>query len=240
MIGNLYAIGVGPGDPELLTLKAVRIIKNVGVICAPKSRETAKSLALSTVSSIADLKDKETVEMLFPMKKTKSHAYADKLEIQWQKNANFIIDRLNRGLDVAFITIGDPSLYSTFFYLYDKILTAIPTLKIEIVPGVSSVNAAASRAGIPLGLGDERIVILPATYASDIGEMLSKADTVVLMKVHRAFDRIMSILSDMKLVENAIYIAKAGMDDELIIQNLWDVKEEHLNYLSMVIVRRNL
>jgi len=240
MIGNLYAIGVGPGDPELLTLKAVRIIKNVKVICAPKSKETSKSLALSIVSKIVDIEDKETKEILFPMKKTKFAAYETELEIQWLQNVDFIISRINAGMDVAFLIIGDPTLYSTFFYLYDKLLTVIPALNIEVIPGVSSINAAASRARIPLGLGDEGIAILPANYAIDIRDVLNKVDTVVLMKIYGVFDKIMNILSDMNLVDKAIYIARVGMDDELIINNLWNIREEQIDYLSIIIIRRNL
>jgi precorrin-2/cobalt-factor-2 C20-methyltransferase len=149
-----------------------------------------------------------------------------------------ILSRLNKGIDMAFITIGDPAIYSTFFYLYDKLLELNPKLDIEIIPGVSSINAAAARAGLSLGLADEKIVILPATYTDNLKEMLERFDTVVLMKVHRVFDKVLTILNEMNLTNNAVYVSRAGMDDEKIFKNIRDIKEGDLNYFSVVIIKK--
>jgi len=240
MTGTLYVVGVGPGDPELLTLKAVRILNQVPCVCVPRGREEGSSLALSIAEGVVDLKGKEIIEAFFPMKKTKSRAEAkdDELEDSWNETIVNIFKRLKQGIDVAFITIGDPTIYSTFFYLYDRLLKLAPGMLIEIVPGVSSITAAAARAGLSLGLADEKIAIVPATYAGDLSRMTSEFDTIVLMKVYRVFDEIVKSLTAAGLAGNATYISRAGMREEAVIRNLKDVRKEDLNYFSLIIVRR--
>ena len=231
-------VGIGPGDPELMTLKAVRILKQVPCIFVPKGREEGTSLALSIVQKTLSLDNKEIVEAYFPMKKTMGTADTGELDIKWNETVDAVVGRLNRGMDAAFITIGDPAIYSTFFYLYDRLLELKPALHIEIVPGISSVNAAAARAGLYLGLGNDRIAILPANYLDSLQETLEKFDTVVLMKVSKVFDTVRDTLVEMGLAAGATYVARAGMEDERIRKDIRTVKEEDMNYFSLVIVRR--
>jgi precorrin-2/cobalt-factor-2 C20-methyltransferase len=256
MTGKLNVIGVGPGDPELLTLKAVRIIRESQVICVPKGREEGSSLALSIVQKIINLNDKEIIEAYFPMRKTKSGEarkrgsaedknasaseldFANDLDAKWNQTAEIILSKLNEGQNVAFLTLGDPSFYSTFYYLYNKLVALQPDLNIEIIPGVSSINASAARAKISLGLGDDGIAILPANYMNNLKATLEAFDTVVLMKVHKAFDQIVDLLQEMDLINKAACISQAGMEDEKIFKNIKDVKQEDLSYFSMVIVRK--
>lgn len=246
MTGRLYVIGVGPGDPELLTLKAVRILRQVPCIFVPKGREEGTSLALSIVRKELELEGKEIVEAYFPMMKTapaadrgSRNADADReLETKWNEAVNAVLSRLDRGGDAAFITIGDPGIYSTFFYLYDRLLERSPDLSIEIVPGISSITAAAGRAGISLGLGNERIAILPANYLDNLQETLGRFDTVVLMKVNKVFDSVRDMLVRTGLAANAVYVARAGMDDERIVKDITKVRNEDLDYFSLVIVRK--
>lgn len=232
---TLYAIGVGPGDPELLTLKAVRILSEIKCICVPKGKEEGNSLALSIVEGALNLEGKEIIPAYFPMKKTT--ACHGEMDTKWQETAETIMDRINKGMSVAFITLGDPTLYSTFFYLYDRLLELNPGLNIQIIPGVSSINAAASRAGIPLGLADEKVAILPANYVDNLEETLQRFDTVILMKVHKVFDSIRKTLGDMGILDRAMYISRAGMIDERIFNDLNAVKAEDLDYFSMMIVK---
>ena len=240
MTGKLYVIGVGPGDPELLTLKAVRILKEVQCICVPKGREEGSSLALSIVQKTLNLEGKEIIEAHFPMRKTKSNQQSENCELdtKWYDTIETVYSRLNKGIDTAFITIGDPAIYSTFFYLYDKLLELNPELNIEIIPGVSSINTAAANAGMSLALADEKIAILPATYTESIKETLEKFDTIVLMKVHRVFGKVVNILSETGLMDNAVYISRAGMDDEKIFKNIREIKESDLNYFSLMIIKK--
>jgi precorrin-2/cobalt-factor-2 C20-methyltransferase len=247
MPGTLHVIGVGPGDPELLTLKALRILKSTDVICVPKGREEGSSLALSIVEKAVSLDGKEIIEAHFPMRKTKKQGadnkelsgnYDSELDARWDETAKTILERLHKGVDVAFLTLGDPTIYSTFFYLYDRLLDLMPELDIRIIPGISSVNASAASAGISLSLADEKIAIVPATYEKDVKETLSRFDSVVLMKVHRVFDKVKGVLADMNLIDNAVYVSRAGMEDERIFRKIREVKEDDLNYFSMLIVKK--
>lgn len=231
-------VGIGPGDPELMTLKAVRILKQVPCIFVPKGREEGTSLALSIVQKTLSLDNKEIVDAYFPMKKTMGTADTEELDIKWNETVDAVVGRLDRGMDAAFITIGDPAIYSTFFYLYDRLLELKPALHIEIVPGISSINAAAARAGLYLGLGNDRIAILPANYLDSLQETLEKFDTVVLMKVSKVFDTVRDTLIAMGLAAGATYVARAGMEDERIRKDIRTVKEEDMNYFSLVIVRK--
>lgn len=238
MIGTLYVIGVGPGDSELLTLKAVRLLREVSCICVPKGREEGSSLALSVVKGALNLDGKEIIESHFPMRKTKDSLYGDELGTKWNEAAGAVLSRLKKGTDVAFITLGDPTIYSTFFYLHDRLLELDPALTIEIIPGVSSVNASASRAGVSLGLADEKIAVIPATYVNDLKGELENFDTLVLMKVHKVFDDIRKRLEEANLIGHAVYVVRACMDNEKIFKDVREVREEDLDYFSMVIVRK--
>jgi precorrin-2/cobalt-factor-2 C20-methyltransferase len=238
MTGKLYVIGVGPGDPELLTLKAVRILREVPCVCVPKGKEEGSSLALSIAQKAVSFEDKEIIEAHFPMRKTKTAEHGSELNGKWEKTVEAVISRLNKGMDMAFITIGDPTIYSTFFYLYDKLLELNPELHIEIISGVSSINTAAARAGLSLSLADEKIAILPANYMENIKDTLERFDTIVLMKVHKVFDGVRSILIERGLIGNAVYISRAGMEDERIFRNIQDIKESDLNYFSLMIIKK--
>ena len=249
MSGKLYVIGVGPGDPELMTLKAARILREVPCIFVPKGREEGSSLALSIVQGAVSTEGKEIMELHFPMVKTAPHpgplprgergaSSAEDLDMKWNEATTTILSLLDRGRDAAFVTIGDPGIYSTFFYLYDRLLERRPSLEIEIVPGISSINAAAARAGMYLGLGDERIAILPANYLNSLQETLGQFDTVVLMKVNKVFDTVKDVLAGMNLTAKAAYVARAGMADEKVFKDIRQVREEDLNYFSLLIVRK--
>jgi precorrin-2/cobalt-factor-2 C20-methyltransferase len=234
--GRLYVVGIGPGDPELLTVKGMRVLKAVSTLVVPKGREEGRSLALSIVEGIMDLHGKEIIEAFFPMRDTKKGDAA--LEGKWDETVKEILGVVGRGGDVAFITLGDPTLYSTFFYIYRRLVDADPDIDIEIIPGVSSINAGASRAMLALGLGDERIAVIPATQVNDLQEVFEKFDTVVLMKVHSMFGKVLGILDGMGLAGRAVYISRAGMEDERIIRNIHDVEERDMDYFSLIIVRQ--
>ena len=125
----IYAVGVGPGDPELLTRKAERIISSAGVICAPTGAADAASYALSIVEHLLDRSRQEILTRVFPMMKK-----GPELEAAWEEVATDVITRIDRGEDVAFITIGDPCLYSTFLYIYRIIRKKRADITIEIIP----------------------------------------------------------------------------------------------------------
>ena len=138
---------------------------------------------------------------------------------------------------VAFPTLGDPVLYSTFFHLYDAISRLDADVTFEIIPGVTSVTAAAAGAGQYLALSGDKVAIVPATYMEKFDSTLSGFDTVVLMKVHRSIDKLKAALDRNGLMQNAVYVSRASMPEQ-IIKPLSDVIETDLDYFSMVIVSR--
>jgi len=233
-MAKIYAVGVGPGDPELLTRKAERIIRQAPVICAPTGQADAASYALSIIEELLDRSRQEILSMVFPMMKK-----GPALEAAWEEAANEVIARIDRGEDVAFITIGDPCLYSTFLYIYRIIRDKRADISIEIIPGISSINAAAAAAGIPLGIAGERIAILPATYENeDLRKTLSEFDTIVLMKVSRVFDRVYPLLCELGLDKGSVFIRRVGSPAQEVISDLSSLVGKELDYLSMLIVRK--
>ena len=232
---TIYAVGVGPGDPELITRKAERILRSVDVICAPTGQAEAASFALSIVEPYIDRSRQCIIEQVFPMKKEE----ADLLPF-WREAAATVAAHARAGRSVAFITIGDPFLYSTFLYIYRILKEDYPDVPLEIVPGISSVFAAAAAAGVPLGMSSDRIAILPATYETDkLRQVLLDFDTVVLMKVHRRFDTIFALLSELGLQDKAVYVRRVSSDQEEIVSKLSGLAGRTLDYMSLIIVRKN-
>lgn len=230
----IYAVGVGPGDPELLTRKAERIIGCTPVIFAPTGAADAASYALSIVEHLLDRSRQEIVTRVFPMMKKGAE-----LEAAWEETAAEVIGLIDDGRDVAFITIGDPCLYSTFLYLYRIIREKRPDIQVEIIPGISSINASAAAAGIPLGIAGERIAILPATYEDEeLKKTLSEFDTIVLMKVSRVYDRVYQLLCELGLDKSSVFIRRVGSDLQEVVFDLASLAGKELDYLSMLIVRR--
>src|SRR5262249_7519813 len=159
-------------------------------ICAPTASPADSSYALSIVEPFLDRKRQEVIVQVFPMRKDQ-----EGLAEYWETAAIEVAERVRGGSDVAFITIGDPFLYSTFLYIYRIFRDKYPDISIEVVPGVSSINAAAVAAGLPLGQASERIAIIPAAFEEkDLRRILVDFDTVVLMKVSRVFDGIYALL----------------------------------------------
>jgi precorrin-2/cobalt-factor-2 C20-methyltransferase len=234
MSARLFAVGVGPGDPELLTRKAERILRSVPVICAPTGAADAGSVALAIVEPFLDRSRQEVLTRVFPMKK-------DEAELLpfWEEAAAEVAQRVRAGQDVAFITIGDPLLYSTFLYLYRIFRDQYPEIGIEIVPGITSVGAAAAAAGVPLGISADRLAILPATYEeAQLRQTLLDFDTVVMMKVSRVFDRVYGLLRELGLEKSGVFVRRVGSSEEEVVTDLASLVGKKLDYLSLLIVRK--
>lgn len=234
MSGILYGVGIGPGDPELLTLKAVKILKQVDVIAVPKSKAEGESLALDILKQVIDLNGKEILELTFPMKK--NH---DELIESWKEAKKQILKPIKKGKDVAFITIGDPLFYSTFIYVMEQFTVHSSQFTVKIIPGVSSINAASAAAQIPLAKAGERLAVLPATYEQKkLKQALKDFDTVVLIKVNKVMDKIIPILEELNLKDKAVFVSNAGMQKEDIVRDLNCIKGKKPDYFSMVIVKK--
>lgn len=234
MAGKIYAVGVGPGDPELLTRKGERIIRSADVICTPTGQADAASYALSIVEEFIDRNRQEIVVQLFPMTKDE-----EALGSFWDGAADEVIRKVDEGKSVVFITIGDPCIYSTFLYIFRIISEKRGDIPVEIIPGISSINASAAAALVPLGIAGERIAILPATYEADeLRKTLGEFDTVVLMKVSRVFDQVYSLLKELGRDKSSVFIRRVGSREEEVVTDIATLVGKKLDYLSMLIVRK--
>ncbi len=230
--GRFYGIGVGPGDPELMTLKAVRVLERVPVVCYPQSTAGEGSMALAIASGAVSLAGKELVP--FPFSMSQPHTTDT-----WQGALGRVLERLAEGMDCAFLTEGDPLLYSTFVYVYEHLRRHHPQVSLEVVPGVSSVTAAAARAGVPLAAGRERIALLPALYhPQDIGPCLDSSDTLVLLKVNRMLDAVRRELETRGLVDRAVVVRRATLPEEQVLCGPEALDGRVRDYFSVLIVRR--
>ncbi len=230
---GLVAVGVGPGDPELLTLKGAREIRAADVVITPVGDRSGTSIARSIISEHLEPDRQQILSRVFPMRQP-----ADLLAKAWADIAAEIAGLVAAGKRVAFVTLGDPMLYSTFLYLQQELLDDYPKVAISTVPGVSSVLAAAGRAQSPLGIADDVLTIIPATTSeAKLKAALATGGTVVLLKVYRAFADIRMLLQQAGLEEQAVYIKRLGLDGEKIVRDLGEVRDEDLDYLSLIIVR---
>ena len=152
--GTLYGIDVGPGDPDLITLKAAKILKQVEVVFAAASTKNSHSIAMEILSPHMN-PDVPVVRLGFPMTRSKTE-----LTDAWEKNAHQVMNILRQGKNTAFITLGDPMLYSTFGYMYRTIRRAAPHIPIEIVLGITSYQAGAAAAGTILAEAEESIAVI--------------------------------------------------------------------------------
>lgn len=247
--GTLYGIGLGPGDAELLTLKAFRVLSQVPVIFYPSCGGREGGFALDILQRAfervpmlgqdgAPARGDAIHERCRPLS-TSMPRGADAERPHWTAAAEIVADVLRSGQDAAFITEGDPLLYSTFIHLQTALAERCPEARVEIIPGVSSITAAAARTAFPLAIGDERIAVLPATYDPDALErLLDTFDSVVLLKVSRVLDRVLTILERRRWVANAVFVERCGTPGERIVTDVASLRGQRVDYFSLLLVRK--
>ncbi len=233
--GKLYGVGAGPGDPELLTLKAVRLLSRVAVLALPKSSRFGASKAWEIVApSLGEVPGQERLFLAFPMRKD-----PERLRPALQAALSQVGARLEAGKDVAFVTEGDPSLFSSFTYLAEAVQTRFPQVEVEVVPGVSSLAAVPAVSGVPLADGHERVAILPGTSGlPDLEAALDAFDTVVLMKIGPEMPRVIEILARRDLLDRAVYVSRATMAEQRIVRDLRRVGHERGDCFAMVVIAK--
>ncbi len=231
--GKFYGIGVGPGDPELLTLKAKRILEQTELLFVPKSRLEKRSVALSIVGQAID-KQWRTVDLLMPMIDDEKL-----LNQHWREAAQAIMQHLSKGIDGAFITLGDPTLYSTFTYLLKQLKELAPEIKVEIVPGISAVNAISATLQQPLAEGEENLIIIPALQDQEtLAGLTEQFDNIVLMKAGRQIDKICAVLEDRGQDKQACLVSRCGFEDVSVHHDVFALTGQKLDYLSTVIIKK--
>ncbi len=233
-IGTLYGIGVGPGDPELLTIKAARLLGEVDLIFTAASPGNDYSIA----QRIAEPHLKPGLEVRrldFPMvgdEKT--------LRAAWKANADEIAEVLKSGRSAAFLTLGDPLTYSTYGYVLPYLAESLPPNAVVTVPGITSYQLAASRLNTPLVTGLESLTVMSGVEDPEkLGDLLDKTDNVAILKTYRSFDKIMNMLKTKGLAQNATLYSKLGLPDEEIRGDLENAGVSEPPYLSLMIVKKH-
>jgi precorrin-2/cobalt-factor-2 C20-methyltransferase len=233
-IGRLYGVGVGPGDPELITLKAYNVLSRVPVIFVPLKDREGRSYARSIVASLINKPEGKIVGLVLPMLRNK-----ERLRGYWNQAASAIWRRLKKGEDCAFVNVGDPLLYGTFVHILETLKKSHPEVAVEVIPGISSINAAAARAVVPLASNDERIAIISGNReARVIRETIESFDTVVFIKINTIFDKLLAILEELDLTEKCVYVRRCTTQDEEIIRDISRLKGEKVDYFSLLILRK--
>lgn len=231
--GILYGIGVGPGDPELLTLKAVRALGEVDVIFAAASTKND----YSTAYDIARPHLKENVRVIqlgFPMTKDK-----DELETAWKHNAEVVSEVLDQGQNAAFLTLGDPLTYSTYGYLQRTLLAHAPDTRLQAIPGITSFHAAASKIGLVLTESKESLLITSGVADPDkLEAQLDVADNAVILKAYKNFEEIRETLTRLRLDDKTVLVSRLGMDGESILMDIKDAPATP-HYFSLALVKKN-
>ena len=232
MRGTFYGIGVGPGDPELLTVKAIKAIEAADVLIAPKTEKKEGSVALEIARPY--LKDDiEIVYQVFPMVKD----FAEDTGA-WEENKAEILALLNAGKNVAFLTLGDPMFYSTYIYVFR--LLEHEDVDIVTIPGIPAFAAIGSRVGRPIVEGNDILAIIPGTAdAQRLEEVMAVASSAVVMKVYHNSAEIIDLLRRNNMTKEAVLVSRVGLDDERIIHDLEAHADEKLNYLSTILTRRS-
>jgi len=240
-IGTLYGLSVGPGDPELLTLKALRLLQRAPVVTFPAGVGEKPGMAERIIAPWVQ-PHQQQVPIPFPYVHDR-----DQLHTAWQRAATTVWPYLQQGQDVVFACEGDISFYSTFTYLahalrqLPEVLALDPqTIAIVAVPGVCSPMAAASSVGLPLTMAEQRLLVLPALYAiADLETALSQADVIVLLKVSSVYGQVWSILQRHNLLAHSAVIVRATSSEQQIYTDLRPYPHLQLPYFSLLIIWRS-
>lgn len=229
MKGKLYGIGIGPGDPELITVKGARILGEAHVAAIPRSGEDRESVAMEIAGRYLR-PGAEIMELTFPMVRDQEEKRRSR-----ERNALMILEKLRQGKTVVFITLGDPMLYSTYIYLAEHLRES--GVDMETVPGITSFCAMAARSNRPLANGKESLLIVPVDKKSDLAGMMESADNVVFMKVSSDNERLASLLMDRKDQWDITIATKCGAPDESWSRDPGDLAGE-VHYLTTVMAKR--
>nr|WP_199307546.1 precorrin-2 C(20)-methyltransferase [Coleofasciculus sp. FACHB-501] len=230
----MYGIGVGPGDPELITVKGLGILQRVPVVAFPAGLHGKPGIAQQMVAQWLNPRQVQ-LALTFP--------YVQKSEIltqAWQVAAQEVWQSLKLGQDVAFVSEGDVSFYSTFTYLAQTLQQLHPEVIVQTVPGICSPLAAAAVLGIPLTIRAQRLVVLPAIYTvGELEAVLEWADVVVLMKVSSVYEQVWKVLQQRGLLERSWVVERATLPEQVIYAGLSDHPNLKLPYFSLLIVQVN-
>jgi precorrin-2/cobalt-factor-2 C20-methyltransferase len=228
MSGTLYGLGVGPGDPELVTLKVLRVLRGVPVVAYP-APEAGASFARSVVASHLNPAQTE-IAIRVPMTRAIAPAQA-----VYDRAAQEIATHLEAGRDVGVLCQGDPFFYGSFIQIFERLTPRFPA---QVVPGVSSLMACAAAAGVPLVTREDVLTVLPATLSeASLEKRLKQAEAVAILKLGRHLPKVRRILKRLRLEASATYVAHASLASQKILP-LEAADPAAAPYFSMILIRR--
>lgn len=228
-MNKFYGIGVGVGDPEMLTLKAVNRLKKLDVVILPEAKSGEGSTAYNIAKEFLK-EDIEKVFLEFPM--------VMDLDIRTEsrkKNARIIEELLSQGKNVGFLTIGDPMVYSTFSYILEHL---DEKTQVETICGIPTFVDMASLLGIPLTLGEESLKIVSLNSQLNLLEEIASADNIVFMKLSKNFERLKEALKISGNIENAVIVSNCGKENQKIYTDIKNLKNEDIEYFSTMILKK--
>ncbi len=229
--GCLYGVGVGPGDPELISIKGLRCLQQVPIVAFPAGLKGQPGVAERIIEPWLS-STQHRLSLSFPYVQEQSV-----LEQAWHLAAEKVGQHLGQGQDVTFACEGDVSFFSTFTYLSQAVQTLYPQVRVETIPGICSPMAAAAAIGLPLTMQRDRLAILPALYCpDDLMAVMTWAEVVVLMKVGSVYRQVWSLLNQAQLLPHSYVVVQASASQQRIYQDLQHHPQLELPYFSLLII----
>ena len=230
--GKLFGVGVGPGDPELLTVKAVRVIKEADIIFTAASSKNKYSLAVEIaqpyISSAVKIE-----QLSFPMTKDEKE-----VESAWIYNATQIAKQLEKGKKAVFLTLGDPTTYSTFGYILKKMNCIMPEADIETIPGITSFHAASARLNRILVEGEESLLVTSGAFGGDQIRDNNGVENVAIVKAYKNIKDINSALKENGFEHKVVAVSKCGRKNEQIVENIDELETKNPDYWTLILASK--
>ncbi|MGL4308519.1 precorrin-2 C(20)-methyltransferase [Cetobacterium sp. SF1] len=224
-----YGIGVGVGDPEMITLKAIKALKDLDVVILPEAKKDEGSTAFSIAKEYL----KENVEQLFlefPM-----ISDVEKKKIIRRENAEKIEEYLKEGKNIGFLTIGDPMTFSTYVYVLEYLSD---NYEVKTIPGISSFADMASRFNFPLVMGDESLKVISLHGDVDIKKEIENSDNIVFMKVTRCYNQLKEALIETGNMNNIIMVSNCGKENQEVFFDIENLAKEDVHYFTTLILKK--
>lgn len=229
--GHFYAVGIGPGAPDLLTLRAAHLVEYCDAILSPQAENSDKSLALEAVRPF--LKHQEIIVHNYPMERN-----AQKTRLRWHQLATDVAKRCSTGQAVVQVTLGDPLIFATSSYLLQSLAELMPATHLHVVPGISAFQTAASRFAEVLTLQEDRLTLMSATNLDAVALALEQCETLVLYKAGACIEALLKLLRQRNLLSNARLVSCGEQGEhELLVEDLSRWAPIPLGYMTTMIIK---